>query len=80
MNLVILDRDGVINQDSDEFIKSADEWLPIPGSLEAIADRAGRQPNGNRGATGLPLAPTRLMTNRTHCLPHLGNHDCPHKG
>jgi D-glycero-D-manno-heptose 1,7-bisphosphate phosphatase len=36
MNLVILDRDGVINQDSDEFIKSADEWLPIPGSLEAI--------------------------------------------
>lgn len=37
MNLVILDRDGVINQDSDEYIKSPDEWLPIPGSLEAIA-------------------------------------------
>ena len=35
--LIILDRDGVINQDSDEFIKSPDEWLPIPGSLEAIA-------------------------------------------
>ncbi|GLU33014.1 D,D-heptose 1,7-bisphosphate phosphatase [Trinickia caryophylli] len=35
--LVILDRDGVINVDSDAFIKSADEWVPIPGSLEAIA-------------------------------------------
>lgn len=35
--LVILDRDGVINVDSDSFIKSADEWIPIPGSLEAIA-------------------------------------------
>jgi D-glycero-D-manno-heptose 1,7-bisphosphate phosphatase len=34
---VILDRDGVINQDSDEFIKSPAEWEPIPGSLEAIA-------------------------------------------
>jgi D-glycero-D-manno-heptose 1,7-bisphosphate phosphatase len=35
--LIILDRDGVINYDSDEFIKSPDEWNPIPGSLEAIA-------------------------------------------
>ncbi len=35
--LVILDRDGVINEDSDDYIKSVDEWLPIPGSLEAIA-------------------------------------------
>lgn len=35
--LLILDRDGVINFDSDAFIKSPDEWLPIPGSLEAIA-------------------------------------------
>ena len=35
--LVILDRDGVINHDSDEFIKSPKEWVPIPGSLEAIA-------------------------------------------
>ncbi len=33
---VLLDRDGVINHDSDEFIKSPDEWLPITGSLEAI--------------------------------------------
>jgi D-glycero-D-manno-heptose 1,7-bisphosphate phosphatase len=36
-NLVILDRDGVINEDSDEYIKSPAEWIPIPGSLEAIA-------------------------------------------
>ena len=35
--LVILDRDGVINHDSDQFIKSPEEWRPIPGSLEAIA-------------------------------------------
>jgi D-glycero-D-manno-heptose 1,7-bisphosphate phosphatase len=35
--LIILDRDGVINHDSDEFIKSPDEWKPIKGSLEAIA-------------------------------------------
>ncbi len=35
--MVILDRDGVINQDSDEYIKSADEWTPLPGALEAIS-------------------------------------------
>ncbi|MFK0573467.1 D-glycero-beta-D-manno-heptose 1,7-bisphosphate 7-phosphatase [Endozoicomonas sp.] len=35
--LVILDRDGVINEDSDHYIRSADEWIPIPGSIEAIA-------------------------------------------
>ena len=33
--LVILDRDGVINYDSDDYIKSVDEWRPLPGSLEA---------------------------------------------
>ena len=37
MKLIILDRDGVINHDSDDFIKSPAEWVPIPGSLEAIA-------------------------------------------
>lgn len=37
MQMVILDRDGVINEDSDAFIKSPQEWIPIPGSLEAIA-------------------------------------------
>jgi D-glycero-D-manno-heptose 1,7-bisphosphate phosphatase len=37
MKLVILDRDGVINVDSEQFIKRPEEWKPIPGSLEAIA-------------------------------------------
>lgn len=37
MKLIILDRDGVINEDSDDYIKSPEEWIPIPGSLEAIA-------------------------------------------
>ena len=37
MRLVILDRDGVINEDSAAYIKSPEEWIPIPGSLEAIA-------------------------------------------
>ena len=43
MPFIILDRDGVINYDSDEYIKSPEEWLPIPGSLDAIAqlNRAG---------------------------------------
>lgn len=41
--LVVLDRDGVINQDSREFVKSVDEWEPLPGSVDAIAalSRAG---------------------------------------
>lgn len=34
--LVILDRDGVINRDSPDFVRSAAEWLPLPGSLEAL--------------------------------------------
>jgi len=37
MKIVILDRDGVINQDSDNFIKTVDEFIPLPGSAEAIA-------------------------------------------
>ena len=43
MKLIILDRDGVINHDSDEFIKSPEEWKPITGSLKAISQlhRAG---------------------------------------
>ena len=35
--LIILDRDGVINYDSDDYIKSPDEWKPLPGSIQAIA-------------------------------------------
>jgi len=37
IKLIILDRDGTINQESAEYIKSADEWVPLPGALEAIA-------------------------------------------
>ena len=37
MKLIILDRDGVINEDSDDYIKHPDEWQPIPGSLDAIS-------------------------------------------
>ena len=37
MKLLILDRDGVINHNSDQYIKDPDEWRPLPGSLEAIA-------------------------------------------
>ena len=37
MKLVILDRDGTINEDRCDYVKSADEWVPVPGALEAIA-------------------------------------------
>lgn len=37
MKLVVLDRDGVINRDSAHFIRSAEEWEPLPGSLQGIA-------------------------------------------
>ncbi|MEP0201091.1 MAG: D-glycero-beta-D-manno-heptose 1,7-bisphosphate 7-phosphatase [Halioglobus sp.] len=41
--LIILDRDGVINEDSDNYIRSVNDWHPIEGSVAAIADlsRAG---------------------------------------
>lgn len=37
MKLLILDRDGVINEDRDDYVKSPAEWVPVPGSIEAIA-------------------------------------------
>jgi D-glycero-D-manno-heptose 1,7-bisphosphate phosphatase len=37
MKLVILDRDGTINEDRDDYVKSPAEWVPVPGALEAIA-------------------------------------------
>lgn len=36
MKLVIIDRDGTINEDRDDYVKSHEEWVPIPGSLEAL--------------------------------------------
>lgn len=38
MKLLVLDRDGVINRDSPDFVRSPEEWQPLPGSLQAIAD------------------------------------------
>lgn len=38
MKLIILDRDGVINYESDKYVKNADEWDPLPNSLDAIAN------------------------------------------
>lgn len=37
LKLIVLDRDGVINEDSDAYVKTLEEWIPIPGSLQAIA-------------------------------------------
>jgi D-glycero-D-manno-heptose 1,7-bisphosphate phosphatase len=37
VKIVILDRDGTINEDRDDFVKTPEEWVPIPGALEAIA-------------------------------------------
>ena len=37
IKLIILDRDGTINEDRDDYVKSADEWVPVAGALEAIA-------------------------------------------
>ena len=37
MKILMLDRDGVINHDSDQYIKSPAEWKPVRGSIEAIA-------------------------------------------
>ncbi|WP_226643851.1 D-glycero-beta-D-manno-heptose 1,7-bisphosphate 7-phosphatase [Microbulbifer variabilis] len=45
MAIIILGRDGVINQNPHQFVKSADEWQPLPGSIEALAalSQAGHQ-------------------------------------
>lgn len=37
LKLVILDRDGTLNQDSADFVKTPEEWVPLPGALDAIA-------------------------------------------
>lgn len=91
MKLIILDRDGVINEDSDGFIKSPDEWIPIPGSLESIAqlNRAGYQVIviTNQSGLGRKLFDIRIL-NEIHekmfqQLALLGGHIesilfCPH--
>lgn len=37
MKLIILDRDGTLNQDRPDYVKSPEEWLPLPGALDAVA-------------------------------------------
>lgn len=89
--LIILDRDGVINYDSMDYIKNPDEWLPIPGSLEAIAklNRAGyqvvvatNQSGVARGLYDLEML-DRIHQKLTNELAKLGGHItqiffCPH--
>ena len=89
---MILDRDGVINYDSDEYIKSPDEWQPIPGSAEAIAllnqaeylvAVATNQSGLSRGLYGMD----ELIAIHTKMENHLANvgahldalYFCPHK-
>ena len=91
MKLVILDRDGVINYDSAEFIKKPEEWNPIPGSLEAIARLnqngyrvvlATNQSGVGRGL--LDMATLNAINDKMHkALAHVGGRldavfYCPH--
>ncbi|WP_035055919.1 D-glycero-beta-D-manno-heptose 1,7-bisphosphate 7-phosphatase [Andreprevotia chitinilytica] len=92
MKLLILDRDGVINEDRDDFVKSPDEWSPIPGSLEAIGEltRAGWivVVATNQSGVGRGLFDVDTL-NRIHAKMHraaqeFGGHIdavffCPHK-
>ena len=91
MRLVILDRDGVINEDSDAYIKSPEEWVPISGSLEAIArlNRADYRVVVATNQSGVARGLFTLDTlNRIHermhrALAELGGHIdaiffCPH--
>lgn len=73
IKLLVLDRDGVINEDSPDYIKSPEEWLPIPGSLEAISElsRAGWNivVASNQSAVGRGMI-TVEMLNRIHAKMH----------
>ena len=66
MKLVILDRDGVINEDSDHYIKSVTEWIPLQGSIEAIArlSQAGYQVAiaTNQSGLGRGLFTSEILT------------------
>jgi len=92
MRLVILDRDGVINYESDDYIKSPDEWIPIPGSLEAVARLnqggfsvvvATNQAGVGRGLFNL-AALAKIHAKMTASLAKVGGHldgifFCPHR-
>ena len=55
MKLVILDRDGTINEDRDDYVKSADEWVPMPG--RARGDRAAQPCRLAHGGRDQPVGP-----------------------
>lgn len=91
MRLLILDRDGVLNEDSPDYIRSPDEWKPLPGSLEAVArlSRAGWTvvvaTNQSGVARGLLSADTldRIHTRMTAAVAAAGGriaaiYVCPH--
>jgi D-glycero-D-manno-heptose 1,7-bisphosphate phosphatase len=91
VKLIILDRDGVINEDSDNYIKSTDEWRPLPGSIEAVArlSNAGFHVVVATNQSGISrklfdLQTLNAMHNKMHQLvaEHGGNIDavffCPH--
>jgi len=76
---IILDRDGVINYESHEYIKSPEEWLPIPGSLEAIAtlNQAGYQVLIATNQSGLARGYFDLaMLEKIHAKLHAALHAC----
>ena len=81
MKLVVLDRDGTINHDSDQYIKSPAEWKPIKGSIEAIArlTQAGPEPDGiereqqpQRRGRGQARAPGQRGQGHAHVHRHGG--------
>lgn len=89
--LVIMDRDGTINEDRDDYVKSLDEWVPLPGALEAIArlNQAGWQVVVATNQSGLgrglfDMAALNAMHARMHqLLTQLGGRIeavffCPH--
>lgn len=79
MSFIILDRDGVINYESREYIKSPEEWLPIPGSLEAIAalNQAGYQVLVATNQSGLARGYFDLpMLERIHAKLHAALEAC----
>lgn len=91
MKFIILDRDGVINEDSDDYIKSPAEWIPIPGSLESIArlNHAGYKVVVATNQSGLARglfnidALNKIHQKMHHSLDRVGGHVeaiyfCPH--
>ncbi len=91
--LIVLDRDGVINYDSDQYIKSPEEWRPIPGSLEAIArlNHAGYRVVVATNQSGIgrglfDMATLNAIHDKMHkALTHVGGRldavfFCPHTG